>query len=210
MKREEALCILHEMTAGASLRRHARSVEIVMRAAARKHGLPADGQDSQEEWGIAGLLHDADYEAWPEEHPGRIVERLRSLGEERIAHAISAHYTKWNVPYDTLMSKALLACDEITGFTIAAALVRPTKIRGLKVKSVKKKFKDRSFAAKVEREEIERALEIYGVDFAEHVSFVIEALAEHAAELGIDAGPDDAGPDDAAPDDAGPSDGARA
>ncbi len=179
MQREEALALLHEMTETPSLRRHARTVEIVMRHMAEKHG------EDPEEWGIAGMLHDADYEKWPEEHPNRIVGRLRELGEERIAHAISAHYTKWNVPFDTLLSKALIAADELTGFTVACCLVRPDGIISLQPKSVKKRFKQRAFAAKVEREEIEKALEIYGVEFADQVTTIIDALKPHSQELEI-------------------------
>src|SRR5690554_2878529 len=103
----EARALLADMTKSASLLRHMRSIELVMEAYAEKFG------ESREEWSKAGLLHDADYEAFPEKHPQVIVDKLRSLGEDRIAHAISAHYTKWNVPYDTLLDKALLACDEI-------------------------------------------------------------------------------------------------
>ena len=179
MKQEQAQAILHEMTETKSLLRHARSVEIVMRAMARKH------DEDEEVWGAAGLLHDADYEKWPETHPNKIVGRMRELGEEEIAHAISAHYTQWKVPYDTMISKALIACDELTGFIVACCVVRPEGVMTLTPKSVKKKFKDKSFAAKVEREEIRRALEVYGVEFAEHVTFVIEALKEHAEELEI-------------------------
>jgi len=179
MKQAQAQAILQEMTETQSLLRHARSVEIVMRAMARKHG------EDEEAWGCAGLLHDADYEKWPQTHPHKIVARLRDLGEEEIAHAISAHYTKWDVPYDSLMSKALIASDELTGFIVACCLVRPEGVMTLTPKSVKKKFKDKSFAAKVEREEIRRALEIYGIEFTEHVAFVIDALKEHARELEI-------------------------
>ena len=177
MQREDALALLYEMTETPSLRRHARTVEIVMRYMAEKHG------EDPEEWGIAGMLHDADYEKWPEDHPNRIVAKLRELGEERIAHAISAHYTKWNVPYDTLLSKALIAADELTGFTVACCLVRPEGVMTLQPKSVKKRFKQRAFAAKVEREEIEKALQIYGVEFADQVTTIIEALKPHAEEL---------------------------
>lgn len=179
MKREQAFAVLTEMTETESLLRHARSVEIVMRALAAKHG------EDQEQWGIAGMLHDADYEKWPDEHPNRIVARLREMNEETIAHAISAHYTAWNVPYDTLLSKALVASDELTGFTIACALVRPTGIVGMKPKSVKKKFKDRAFAAKVEREEILRGCELFGVELNDHIAFIIEALTPFADELQI-------------------------
>jgi len=179
MKRDEALAILRQMTETPSLLRHARTVEIVMRALAEKHG------EDPEQWGAAGMLHDADYEKWPEEHPNRIVSRLRELGEGTIAHAVSAHYTKWQVSYDTLLSKALVATDELTGFTVACCLVRPDGIQTLEPKSVRKKLKDKSFAAKVEREEILRGCEIFGVDFLEHVGFIIRALAPHADELGI-------------------------
>ncbi len=179
MDREKALEILHEMTKGESLLRHARAVEVVMRALAKARG------EDEDRWGAAGLLHDADYEAWPEEHPNRIVAHLRGLGEEEIAHAISAHYTKWDVPYETELDKALIAADELTGFIVACCLVRPEGVATLKPKSVKKKFKDKSFAAKVERAEVLRALEIFGVEFGEHVAFVIEALQPHAEELKI-------------------------
>ncbi len=179
MNREEAQNILFEMTETDSLRRHARSVEIAMRHLAAKHG------EDPEAWGIAGLLHDADYEKWPEEHPNRIVALLRERREELIAHAISAHYTAWNVSYDTLLSKALLATDELTGFLVACCLIRPDGVTTLKPKSVIKKFKDLKFAAKVERDEINRALEIYGTTLAEHVTEIVAALQPHAEELGI-------------------------
>src|SRR5262249_26599223 len=155
--RDAALAILHEMTASESLRRHARTVEIAMRALAERAG------EDVEEWGIAGLLHDADYERWPEEHPQRIVARLRELGEDRTARAIAAHYTKWNVPYDTRLSRALVATDELTGFVVACALVRPDRLLSLESKSVLKRFKERTFAAKVEREEILRGCELFAV-----------------------------------------------
>jgi predicted hydrolase (HD superfamily) len=179
MHRDAALAILHEMTATDSLRRHARTVEIVMRALARRHG--AD----EEQWGNAGLLHDADYERWPDEHPQRIVARLRELGEPDLAHAISAHYTRWNVPYDTPMSRALVASDELTGFTVACCLVRPDRLVGLEPKSVLKRFKEKAFAAKVERDEILRGCEVYGVGLEEHVATIIAALRPHAEELGL-------------------------
>ncbi|MCA8948048.1 MAG: metal-dependent phosphohydrolase, partial [Planctomycetes bacterium] len=119
------------------------------------------------------------------EHPNRIVARLRELGEDAIAHAIAAHYTKWNVPYDTKMSRALVATDELTGFTVACALVRPDRLRGLAPKSVLKRFKQRAFAAKVERDEILRGCEILGVDLADHVAAIIAALQPHAEELDL-------------------------
>jgi predicted hydrolase (HD superfamily) len=156
-----------------------RTVELVMEAYAQKLGEPT------EEWAVAGLLHDADYEAFPDQHPNVIVEKLSGLGEVKIAHAISAHYTKWNVPYDTTLDKALLACDELTGFIVACCQVRPDGITSLETKSVVKKLKDKGFAAKVDREEVYKGAELLGVDLTEHISFIIEVLRKNREELGI-------------------------
>ena len=179
MTREEAREILHSMVESESLLRHMRSVELVMQHYAEKYG------EDPDEWAIAGMLHDADYDKYPEEHPNIIVKRLREMGEEKIAHAISAHYTKWGVSYDTTLDKALLAVDEITGFIIACALVRPTLLRGLKPKSVKKKFKAPNFAAGVERDEVMKGVELLGVDFTEHIQFIIEVLQQYEEELDL-------------------------
>ncbi|MEQ9404839.1 MAG: HD domain-containing protein [Cyclobacteriaceae bacterium] len=179
MTRPEAKEILTSMTESESLLRHARTVELVMEAYAEKLG------EDPEEWAVTGMLHDADYDKYPEEHPNRIVALLREKGEEKIAHAISAHYTKWNVPYDTLLDKALLACDELTGFTVACCQVRPEGIETLTATSVKKKLKQKSFAAKVEREEIEKGVELLGVDMTEHINLIIEVLKKNKEELGI-------------------------
>ncbi|WP_245964505.1 HD domain-containing protein [Rufibacter immobilis] len=141
MTREEALQLLQEYTKGESLLRHARTVELVMRAYAQKLN-----QD-EELWGNTGLLHDADYEAHPTQHPQVIVNLLRERGEEEMAHAISAHYSHWGVPHESLLDKALLGCDEITGFVVACAQVRPQRLEGLEAKSVLKKLKQASFAA---------------------------------------------------------------
>ena len=175
----EAREILTQMTKSASLLRHMRSIELVMAAYAEKLG------ENKEEWSIAGLLHDADYEAFPEKHPAVIVEKLRGMGEEKIAHAISAHYTKWNVPYTNLLDKALLACDELTGFTIACCQVRPDGIATLEAKSVIKKLKDKGFAAKVERDEVYKGAELFGVELVDHISFIISVLRDNKNELGI-------------------------
>jgi predicted hydrolase (HD superfamily) len=179
MTREQARDILTSMTQSVSLLRHMRTVELVMEAYAEKLG------ESMDEWAIAGLLHDADYEAYPEQHPNIIVEKLTSMGETRIAHAISAHYTKWNVPYDTRLDKALLACDELTGFIVACCQVRPDGITSLETKSVVKKLKDKGFAAKVDREEVYSGAAFFGVDLNEHISFIIEVLRKNRQELGI-------------------------
>jgi predicted hydrolase (HD superfamily) len=175
----EARQILNEMTKSASLLRHMRTIELVMEAYAENFG------ENKEEWAIAGLLHDADYEAYPDQHPNVIVKKLRDRGEEKIAHAISAHYTKWNVSYDTLLDKALLASDEITGFIVACCHVRPDGIATLEPKSVIKRLKDKSFAAKVERDEVYKGVELLGVDLSDHIAFIINVLRKNKGELGI-------------------------
>jgi predicted hydrolase (HD superfamily) len=182
LTRDEAWRHLCEWTETDSLRKHARAVELVMRKAAFRYG---SGAPDEAVWGIAGMLHDADYEKWPEDHPKRIVAWLRERGEEKIAYAISAHYTKWNVPYVNPLDRALLACDELTGFVVACCLVRPEGVSTLEAKSVRKKLKDKAFAAKVERSEIQTGVELLGVDASDHIGFVIEALKPHAEELGI-------------------------
>jgi predicted hydrolase (HD superfamily) len=181
MTHDEALAQLHDWTKTDSLLQHARAVEIVMRAAAKYGGAGAD----VEVWGNTGLLHDADYEQWPEEHPRRIVDWLRERGEEEMAYAVSFHQTRWNLPAKTLMDKCLLACDELAGFVVACCLVRPEGVVTLEPKSVKKKLKDKAFAAKVDRDIIRSSVELLGVDFDEHIRLVIDALKPHAEELGI-------------------------
>jgi predicted hydrolase (HD superfamily) len=176
---DQALQQLRAWTTNPSLLGHARSVEIVMRAAADKFG------GSPEVWAITGLIHDADYDQWPADHPRRIVDWLREQGEEEIAYAVSFHQTAWNLPPKGPMDKALLACDELTGFIVACCLVRPDGIASLEAKSVKKKLKDKAFAAKVDREIIKNSVELLGVDLDEHIQFVIDALKPHAEELGI-------------------------
>jgi len=182
LNRESAWSQLCAWTQGDSLRKHARAVELAMRSAAYRYGA---GEEDVEAWGIAGMLHDADYEAWPDEHPKRIVSWLGEQGEEAIAHAVSAHYTKWGVPYETDLDRALLACDELTGFIVACCLVRPEGVSTLTAKSVKKKLKDKRFAASVERAEVHAGVELLGADLGEHITFLIEALRPHAEELGI-------------------------
>jgi len=181
---EEALEQLHAWTKTDSLLKHARTVEAVMRQAARRYG--GDGAD-EEKWAVTGLLHDADYEQWPEEHPRRIVDWLRERGEEEIAYAVSFHQTRWGLPPKTVMDKALLACDELAGFVVACCLVRPDGIGSLRPKSVKKKLKDKAFAAKVDRQIIRDGMELLGVDPGEHIQFVIDALKPHAEDFGIGA-----------------------
>jgi predicted hydrolase (HD superfamily) len=181
LNRESAWQHLCEWTQTDSLRRHARAVEIAMRAAAERYG---DGADV-EQWGMTGMLHDADYEAWPEDHPNRIVAWLEECGEKDMAYAISAHYTKWGKDYNNQLDKALLACDELTGLIMAYCLLRPGGIDGLKPKSVKKKLKDKRFAAGVDRSEVQAGVDLLGVEIGEHIQFLIDALCPHAEELGL-------------------------
>ncbi len=183
LTRDDAWKKLCEWTETESLRKHARAVELVMRAAAERYG---EGEDDVERFGLAGMLHDADYEKWPDEHPNRIVGWLRERGEDAIAHAVSAHYTQWGVPHETKLDRALLACDELTGFIVACCLVRPDGVATLTPKSVKKKLRDRAFAAKVERAEVNAGAERLGVDLGDHIQFVIDALRPHATELGLE------------------------
>lgn len=179
MTREEARSILASMTQSASLMRHMRTIELVMEAYADKLG------EDKEKWSVAGLLHDADYEAYPDQHPNVIVEKLKGMNENEIAHAISAHYTKWNVPYETNLDKYLLASDELTGFIVACAQVRPEGISTLEPKSVIKKLKDKGFAAKVERDEVYKGTELIGIPLDQHIGFIIDVLKRNKEELGI-------------------------
>lgn len=179
MTRQEANEILTSMTTSESLLRHAHTVELVMEAYARKLG------EDENKWAVAGLLHDADYQAYPEKHPNVIVNLLRERGEEDIAHAISAHYTKWGVHYDTLLDKALIACDEVTGFIVACAQVRPQRLEGLEAKSVIKKLGQKSFAASVDRDEVRIGAELFDVDLKEHIAFIIDVLQKHQEELNL-------------------------
>lgn len=182
LTRAEAWAHLTDWCETDSLRKHARAVEVVMRAAARRYGEP---DADPEVWGIAGMLHDADYEKWPEDHPNRIVAWLRERDEEALAYAISGHYTKWGVPLNSPLDKALLACDELTGFIVACCLVRPEGVSTLAPKSVRKKLKDKAFAAKVERAECLAGAELLGVELNTHIEFIISALRPHAEELRI-------------------------
>jgi predicted hydrolase (HD superfamily) len=152
-----------------------------MRAYARNY------DEDEELWGVVGLLHDFDYEQFPEEHPAKGNEILNGLGvSEEIKTAIMGHASFTGVPRETLMAKTLYAVDELCGFIIAVTLVRPNKSLGeVKIKSVKKKMKDKSFAAKVNREEIREGADELGVDFDSHIEFVINALVPKATDLGL-------------------------
>ena len=185
LTRDEALAIVHEFVKSPSLRRHMYAVEAAMRFYARKFG------EDEAKWGLTGLLHDFDWEIHPnlDEHPIKGAPILRARGvPEEIVHAILTHAPeRTGLQPQTRMEKALRACDEITGLITAVALVRPSKsLYDLKVKSVKKKWKDKAFAAGVHRGEIEEAVADFGVDLWEHVANVIEAMRSIAPELGLD------------------------
>ncbi len=177
MERTEARKILDSLMESPALRAHVRSVEIVMEAYADKFG------EDREKWAITGLLHDADYEKHPEEHPEVITAILEERGEQDIAHAIHCHYTKWGYTCEGLLDKALLACDELTGLVIAVARLRPNRLQDLTPKSVKKKLKDKSFAKGVNRDEVRIGMELLGVDQDDHISFIIESLRPHEDEV---------------------------
>jgi predicted hydrolase (HD superfamily) len=179
---EDAVAKLYEWTDSPALRNHARGVEASMRRTAHRYGA---GAADEPRWAIAGLLHDADYDRWPEEHPRRIVAWLREQGEPEVAQAVVAHYDPAHVPELTPLDRALLACDELTGFVMACCLVRPEGIHSLTPSSVKQKLKDRSFAAKVKREDVSGGVERLGVNLDEHIQLVIDALTPHAEALGI-------------------------
>jgi len=189
--RDDAWELFCEWTESDSLRKHVLGVEAAMRAYARRFG------EDEERWAVAGIVHDLDYERYPDletGHPRMALEELRAKGyPDDVIDAVAGHAEFLNVPRETLMAKTLYAVDELSGFIAACALVRPTGIEGLKPKSVRKKLKQPSFAAKVDREQIQRGIEELGVEESEHIQFVIDAMAEHAGELGLEPR-DEAGP----------------
>ena len=190
MDRSAALSLMHEYTPSDALRKHMYAVEAAMRAYARKFG------DDQDTWGVVGLLHDFDYERDPnanrsptEEHPSEGARILAAHGyPEPLRRAILAHASYTGVPRDTPVAKTLYAVDELCGFLVACALVRPSRsLADLEVPSVKKKLKDKAFARNVNRDEIRQGAEELGVPLEEHIQFVIEALRPVERELGLGA-----------------------
>ena len=188
MNYQEARDLMHEYTESDALRKHMYAVEAAMRAYARRYG------EDEDRWGIVGLLHDFDYERYPnhersptDEHPSTGVKILRERGyPEDVCEAILGHGEHTGVPRTSLMAKTLYAVDELCGFLNACALVRPSRsLQDLKVKSVKKKLKDKGFARAVSRDEIRNGAEEAGLPFDEHVQFVIEALRPVEKTLGL-------------------------
>jgi putative nucleotidyltransferase with HDIG domain len=187
--REDALALVHEYTASDSLRKHMLAVEAAMRAYAEKNG------DDVERWGLAGLIHDFDYERFPndahsatEQHPAEGVRILRDRGwPEDILDAILGHAQYSGVPRVSSMSKTLFAVDELTGLITATALVRPSKsVHEVEARSVRKKMKDKAFARGVSREDVIQGAEALGVDLDEHIAFVIGAMQRSASALGLE------------------------
>ncbi len=183
MNRETALALVHEFVKNESLVRHMLSVEAAMRFYAEKHN------EDIETWGLIGLLHDFDWEIHPtlEQHPQAGSPILRERGvDEEIIQDILSHADHTGVPRNTLRRKAIAACDEVTGLITAVALVRPSKsLYDLEVSSVKKKWKDKAFAAGTNREEMEHAAKEFGVELWEHVDNVIQAMRKIAPDLGL-------------------------
>src|SRR3954468_14008543 len=183
LDRSAALTLMHEYTASQSLRRHMLAVEAAMRAYARKFG------EDEEKWGIVGLLHDFDYERWPNppDHPLKGAAILAEKGySEDVIYAIKSHADYLtDCPRVHLIDKALYACDELAGFVTACAMVRPERLAGMQASSVKKKMKAKGFAASVSREDMVRGAADLGVDLDQHIQFVIEAMAGVAGELGL-------------------------
>jgi putative nucleotidyltransferase with HDIG domain len=183
MTRDEAWQLFCEWTPSESLRRHVLAVEACMRAYARRFG------SDEERWGLVGLLHDLDYERYPDlqtGHPRYALVELERLGfPEDMVRAVASHADFLEVSRDSPMEKALYAVDELSGFVMACAYVRPQGIEGLTPKSVRKKMKTTAFAAAVDRASMQKGAEELGVDFDEHVAFVVAALQPEAEALGL-------------------------
>lgn len=177
-ERERNFRLLKEFVETDSLRKHCLAVEGSMLGYAKKYG------EDLMKWGALGLLHDMDYEKYPDKHPLVAADYLREKSyDEDFVLALLGHADYTDTPRDTLMAKTLYAVDELSSFIIAVALVRPTKLEGLTPKSVKKKMKDKAFARAVNRDEIKRGAEELGVDLTEHIENVISFLVKREAEL---------------------------
>jgi putative nucleotidyltransferase with HDIG domain len=184
LSREQAWDLFCEWTESESLRRHVLAVEAAMRAYARRFG------EDEEQWGLVGMLHDLDYERYPDletGHPRHALKELERQGFSlEFVRAVASHADALEVSRDSRMEKTLFAVDELSGFVMACAFVRPEGIHGMTPKSVKKKMKTPAFAAAVDREELREGAEKLGVDFDEHLVLVIGALEERSGELGLD------------------------
>ncbi len=196
MDRQAAWDLLCEYTKNENLRKHALAVEACLRAYARKFG------EEEEKWAVVGLIHDFDYELYPNapDHPLKGSEILKEKGvSEEIRRAILGHADYTGVPRDTLLAKALYACDELAGFITACALVRPDRIATLEAKSVRKRMKDKAFARAVSRDDITKGADELGLPLDEHITFCIAAMRGIAQQLGLAAGESSAPPATAPP-----------
>jgi len=186
MNRDDAYKLVCEFTQSDSLRKHMLAVEVAMRAYAKRYG------EDEEKWGIVGLLHDFDYERWPDppDHPLKGATILAERGyPEDVIYAIKSHADYLaDCPRVSLMDKALYACDELAGFCTAVARVRPERIQGMKAKSVRKKMQQKGFAANVSRDDVVHGAQDLGVELDEHIQFVIDAIARIADQLGLSGG----------------------
>src|SRR4051795_4504065 len=184
VSRDDAWHLVTEWVQSDSLRKHILGVEAAMRAYARRW------DEDEEAYAVTGLVHDLDYERFPDldsGHPRYAIRELEERGyPQGVIDAVAGHADFMGVPRETRMAKTLYGVDELSGFVAACALVRPTGIEGMKPKSVKKKLKTPSFAAAVNREDIQRGIEELGVDETEHIQLVIDAMAENASELGLE------------------------
>ncbi len=180
MNKEQAMVLLTEFVQSESLLKHCKAVAASMEYFAAKSG------EDREKWYVTGLLHDFDYEKYPDQHPqiGEGILRERGIGED-VIRAIQSHAQYTRVSRDSLMEKTLFAVDELSGFVVACAYVRPDKMNGMEVKSVKKKLKDKGFAAAVSREDIQQGADEMGIPTDELIQGVIEALSASAEELGL-------------------------
>ncbi|BEP28025.1 HD domain-containing protein [Helicovermis profundi] len=176
--REKAISLLYEHVESNSLIKHALAVEASMRGYAKHFG------EDVEYWGIVGLLHDLDYEKYPDKHPEEGIKILKKEGyPESLINAVMGHVDSMNTPRLTKMARTLYAVDELSSFVIACVLVRPTKFEGLKVKSIKKKLKDKAFARAVDRDQILMSAEELGIEITEHIQIIINSLSEREKEL---------------------------
>jgi putative nucleotidyltransferase with HDIG domain len=185
MTRDAALALMHEYTASESLRRHMLAVEAAMRAYARQWG------EDELKFGIVGLLHDFDYERWPDppDHPLKGAAILKERGyPDEVIYAIKSHADYLpDCPRVSRLDKTLYACDELAGFITACAMVRPERLAGMQASSVKKKLKAKGFAASINRDDITRGAADLGVELDQHIQFVIDAMAAEAEALGLKA-----------------------
>ncbi len=179
--REEAFDLLKKYTKSESLLRHAFAVEAGMIAYAKKYG------EDEDLWASVGILHDVDYEMYPDEHPLKGVEILKEAGySEEFINAVKGHADYTNTKRETKMAKVLYAVDEFASFIVTVALMRPTKLEGMKYKSFNKKFKSKSFAEAIDRDHLKRAVEELGEDFSEHANLLINELQEQEKRLNKD------------------------